>query len=106
MNLNNYASPEASKRLADAGIVLETEAVWYKFPDTDWKLGRIGYEIDKYSIHIPAPSMAEVWRELPTGTRMIKGNDTYEVWLTEKPLASCINVNPTDALIDLLIHTY
>ena len=28
MNPNNYTSLEASKRLVEAGIVLETEALW------------------------------------------------------------------------------
>jgi hypothetical protein len=29
MNPLNYASLEASKRLVEAGIVLETESVWF-----------------------------------------------------------------------------
>ena len=60
MNLSNYSSLEASQRLVAAGIVLETEAYWHccnGFCELkSFKDGKINY---------PAPSMAEVWRELP-----------------------------------------
>ena len=70
MNPDNYASIEASKRLVEAGIVLETEAGWYKiFRPGCHSFGmvlsmRSGNE-KFYGDNYPAPSMAEVWRELP-----------------------------------------
>ena len=63
MNPLNYASLEASKRLVDNGIVLETEFYW-PLDKTDWK--KIPWK------RIPHPSMAEVWRELPTSEKMPK----------------------------------
>lgn len=42
MNPNNYASLEASKRLVEAGIVLETEAVWVSYQSKD-ESGGINY---------------------------------------------------------------
>ncbi|MFA5195965.1 MAG: hypothetical protein WC401_09245 [Bacteroidales bacterium] len=111
MNTQNFASLEASKRLVEAGIVLETEKVWF-FSTTGWEL------VDRYDKHkvnkhyLPAPSMAEVWRELPNTL----SNDTYVRLKTlmsyqagYKALKDDVGVwfsydtNPTDALIDLLI---
>ena len=69
MNELNYASLEASKKLYEAGIVLETECYWhfndYKY---EWQLERRDYFTENIGL-IPAPSMSEVWRELP-----LKGN--------------------------------
>ena len=36
MNTQNYASLEASKRLHDAGIILETDAVWEGKEGQSW----------------------------------------------------------------------
>ncbi len=71
MNPNNYASLEASKRLVEAGIVIETEAVWRH------KRDKTGYYLSRKALYhrpsdIPAPSMAEVWRELPEGSHIHK----------------------------------
>jgi hypothetical protein len=99
MNELNYASLEASKKLMDAGIVLETEAVWRK------KRDKTGYYLSRKALYhrtsdVPAPSMAEVWRELPEGCSLNKLQTNY---------ARCkMNIefeseNPTDALIDLLV---
>jgi hypothetical protein len=65
MNPNplNYASLEASKRLVEAGIVLETDfyhCFWE--PDQEWILIANGEQLED---DIPAPTLAEVWRELP-----------------------------------------
>jgi hypothetical protein len=70
MNKLNYASPEASKRLVKARIVLVTDVQWYGLLKPDgtygWFLVPITYNRDdSYNIRIPAHSMAEVWRELP-----------------------------------------
>jgi len=53
----------------------------------------------------PAPSMAEVWRELPEGTDFTKGAKISAAWCCHGKLGSpeFQNANPTDALINLLI---
>ena len=67
MNPLNYATLEASKRLVDAGIVLETEKVHFQIGDVWFLRDRMcaGSNLIPSKICIPAPSMAEVWRELP-----------------------------------------
>lgn len=128
MNEKNYASLEASTRSNDAGIVLETDAVWFLGIDGQWHLADRWLSLCVHKKDkIPAPSMAEVWRELPDEIM----RDNYEYYLSmEKGLASITkagysnpslltkagydsplmltiaitkSVNPTDALIDLLI---
>ena len=103
MNTQNYASLEACQRLVDAGIVLETEKVWF-FNTTGWEL------VDRYDKHkvnkhyLPAPSMAEVWRELPDSTCVNKDGDHTKCWIDSKTSLKVFqSTNPTDALIDLLI---
>lgn len=99
MNPNNYASLEASKRLVDAGIRLNTEAYY----DPCY----LGNPVD-YITSLPAPSMAEVWRELPEASAYLHTNRETEAWLEDEgdivpKSESFANINPTDALIDLLI---
>ena len=119
VNKLNYASLEASKRLVEAGIVLETDAVWYvngagwQLSNRDWVAGVI-----TYFEMISAPSMAEVWRELPDligagELRMARIINTHEAvlyygWIDEdgkEQIETKVfrNTNPADALIDLLI---
>src|SRR5574343_117462 len=112
MNPLNYASLEASKRLVDAGIVLETEKCW-RFTSYNKAPFVTGVEPGRFSTDIPDPCMAEVWRELP---------ESIEVngWLAFKNIQQVSfsfasyksndgeskvfkNTNPTDALIDLFI---
>ena len=117
MNEQNYATREASQRLQDAGIVLETEAVWF-FSTTGWELiGRYKeHPVNKH--YLPAPSMAEVWRELPNGmlhkgewhrlyiSKCKSSMDTFtEYAKDEQAICGSVkrNPNPTDALIYLLI---
>lgn len=126
MNPLNYASLEASKRLVDNGILLETEAVWHLQGDNETYF----LQSQGSSAHLcvrwgdfPAPCMAEVWRELPDefssgGTRYglqldkIKRHDGVVVSSAQYDYEfedlRCVhsfkaNTNPTDALIDLLI---
>ena len=120
MNPDNYASLEASKRLVEAGIVLETEAGWYKIfrpgcHSFDMVLSMRSGNEKFYGDNYPAPSMAEVWRELPEtideydltcekifNGGMQAGYTTYDVsGLRWKVLLNA--ANPTDAMIDLLI---
>jgi len=114
MNELNYASFEASKRLVDAGIVLETDFYWAR-DSNGWYLRTYGTYEREVLESIPAPSMAEVWRELPEtideydltcekifNGGMQAGYTTYDVsGLRWKVLLNA--ANPTDAMIDLLI---
>ena len=100
MNPLNYASLEASKRLVDNGIALETEAHHIKYR-TEWEL-KPRHSFDAV-YGIPAPSMAEVWRELPIGSLITKCRNGEITHLSGFGEYSIANVNPTDALIDLLI---
>jgi len=112
MNTQNVGSLEACKRLADSGIVLETDFVWRLGVD-GWKLLTKDWVRDMMSNtyeSIPAPSMADVWRELPEqyegeylqifkdGDRTFCGRSRYGEYADR--LSS---KNPTDALINLLI---
>ena len=120
MNELNYATLPASKRLVEAGIVLETEAWWMLMLNGTFGLVHCSTEVMKDVVKqrpgsIPAPSMAEVWGELPElideydltcekifNGGMQAGYTTYDVsGLRWKVLLN--NTNPTDALIDLLI---
>jgi hypothetical protein len=104
MNPNNYASLAASKRLADNGIVLETDHFYRSYMILDDE------HHDRVKGDIPAPSMAEVWRELPPGTELHKAHSFTEAFnFADTENADSIYPpcnspdNPTDALIDLLI---
>jgi hypothetical protein len=98
MNRLNTATLEASQRLYEKGIVLETEQTWVYYVISGWEL--MSREKNKSSAILPAPSMAEVWRELPDGTEIFKqGNDNIG-WYSN---GRTIDANPTDTLIDLLI---
>ena len=114
MNPLNYASLEASKRLVDNGIVLETEAVWHLQGDNETYF----LQSQGSSAHLcvrwgdfPAPCMAEVWRELPPqGCYLTANQGYYYAWIEwtdfeghGKSSEAKENSNPTDALIDLLI---
>ena len=106
MNPNNYASLKASKRLVKAGIVLRTNCFWYFNDKGNYDLNvRDAWTLDD---GIPAPSMAEVWRELPYNSVLSMADDG-ESWVhvgddPRKNLESIHrSFNPTDALIDLRI---
>jgi hypothetical protein len=112
MNKDNYATLEAAQRLVDAGIVLETDWLWEDSPNSTRLVQspRIPYSKVKF---YPAPSMAEVWRELPEsikdkdfgkchiGLGKVTGKTVARYVFIDK--SGQINTNPTDALIDLLI---
>ena len=121
MNKLNYASLEASKKLVEAGIVLETDFYWcdnWGYLTLEGKeRGLHCYGDDDYKVY-PAPSMAEVWRELPDligagELRMARIINTHEAvlyygWIDEdgkEQIETKVfrNTNPADALIDLLI---
>jgi len=109
MNKDNYASFEASKQLIDAGIVLVTEFYWFRTSLIEkWELLSAD-ECLRYGESVPAPSMAEVWRELPVYAKIQKFNSTMSRAkfgtgdLLKYMCSIKENINPTDALIDLLI---
>jgi len=121
MNNLNYASFEASKRLVDAGIVLETEK-YFEIPyeedsKTFCQVNNNGTDAAvlpakiRRSIKIPRPCFTEVWRELPFQSYIKKLDDgSTLVWICDddtdgKYIESNMiaNTNPTDALIDLLV---
>ena len=114
MNPNNYSTLEASRRLHEAGIVLKTDCYWH-VPHT----GEPELLYDAFVAHLvcgerckiyPAAQFAEVWRELPETVQHARKKMQlhFEKWRGES-YASYENfglsksINPTDALIDLLI---
>ena len=127
MNELDYASFEASKRLVDAGIVLETEqhfdvvdhhvlsefTIQSQDNTTDASNKPVQFPV---MTKIPRPSMAEVWRELQADIYIDKKRYRLSMWkvrdefvctyvaqdskFLREPIS---DTNPTDALIDLLI---
>jgi hypothetical protein len=111
MNELNYASLSASKKLVENGIWLETDYFYVNtFSNMGWVFRQKGGFNDEDDF-IPAPSMAEVWRELPFQSYIKKLDDgSTLVWICDddadgKYIESNMiaNTNPTDALIDLLV---
>lgn len=114
MNPDNYASLEASKRLEDAGIVMETEKYWVEtyspFVINKYGLGPLVWQLtddpDSYireSDVIPAPSMAEIWRELPDSVQLFKDPIIKQTVARLFNSSTFAGTNTTDALIELLI---
>lgn len=109
----NYTSLEACQRLVEAGIVLETDVRW----SDSWEKGKweiVGGEVSPGEI--PAPSMAELWRELP-GFLDVRGIEykliiwkyfdrlccAYRSYHDALPEPSLSKPNSCDALAELLI---
>jgi len=118
MNPNplNYASLEASKRLAEAGIVMETEAKYVVWSNDKIELCYTSeyYQAEKIKgvRVIPAPSMAEVWRALPDDNKQIVTlieqflSDTVDSWLHTDLFIETVKVmRDVNRLIDLKIWT-
>jgi hypothetical protein len=125
MNPLNYGSLEACQRLHEKGIELRTDFYWHLVPDKDPELLFEAFagmlDCPPECKLIPAPSMAEVWRELPEmisychrvyWLTLIKGSnasiadyvcvDGSSLFIA-KGLKAYENINLVDALIDLLI---
>jgi hypothetical protein len=111
MNNDNYCTREAARRLADKGIVLKTEAVWWqRLDETEWMLDyRRDLPLQESHRRIPAVQFAEVWRELPA----FMGDFQY-IFITKGEISQISiagygstyitrTTNTTDSLIDLLI---
>jgi hypothetical protein len=121
MNPNNYTSLEVSRKLVEAEIVLETEFWWVHHDPCsrdDMAVGCYGeWELEDCtggsSEYVPAPSMSELWRELPgrlsdtrlSAMRMSKGT-TVIGYISPKDMCWVCKFdegNPCDALAELLI---
>ena len=118
MNPLNNATLEASQRLVDAGIVLETDFQWsVNMHSSGYRLSLSNSDLNTPDLFpIPAPSMSEIWRELP-GFVDLGGIEyklivwkyldriccTYRSYQDALPEQSVSKPNPTDTLIDLLI---
>ena len=104
MNENNYTSLEMSRKLVEAGIALETGLRWFEFKG-EWHLLRPTTSLLDVCDNVPAPCMAELWRELPTFSiveKRIEGKT--EAWVIgQKRDPSVLYTNPCDALAGLLI---
>ena len=110
MNELNYASLGASQKLHEAGIVLKTDALWSLFLDEFHLI--MNTELHPLVENYPAPSIAEVWRELPEKIEIIcllaiekvknaKGGYDTLAFYRGKPESVVVNSNFTDALIEL-----
>jgi hypothetical protein len=108
MNPLNYATLEAGQRLHAKGIELRTDFYWHLVPDKDPELLFEAFagmlDCPPECKLIPAPSMAEVWRELPNRTEIFKEDGENEgLFSNGRTIGRTRDANPTDALIDLLI---
>lgn len=105
MNPFNYASLEASRRLAQSGIGFDqVEMMWTCIGDNadQWELT---HEPDPLGLSIPAPSIAELWQQLPAGTRFVKetGSSEASVIINARQLICVRGEDPLATLIDFLI---
>lgn len=102
MNNDNYCSLGMCQKLVEAGIVLETEAVFVELFE-GYKLRRKdSFSFREEDDYIPAPTMAELWRELPTIPYLRKCCGRTEAWYNDNENVFS-NANPADALAELLI---
>ena len=103
MNKNNYCTVKAAQRLEKTGIVIKTEKYWVNTID-GWELF-----VDDEEGAIPAPMFTEVWRELPARVEITREHGMTCAVALLPTGRSCSGrgsmLNPTDALIDLLIFT-
>jgi len=115
MNELNYTSLPLSRKLVENGIDLKTEAVFCSDGLSGSKYDLIQRPLFPYKEQYPAPSFAELWRELPvsierdgiTYNKTLKGfRDvnvaTYES-LESRTVELFLSANPSDALAELLI---
>ncbi len=108
----NYPTLPACQKLAEKGIVMETDAVYERhvWPSgEEWRLILKGLVPAGNEI-IPAPSLAEVWRELPSTTEIMELVRIYaqeqlgEFWQAANPIAYVFDLfRSIDRMVDLLI---
>jgi len=108
MNKGNCCSLEISQKLVDAGIVLDTDAYWIRVANSPLMLCDSKYGADEY---YPAPSMAELWRELPESIGKGRAIQYMEMGKAHGKTYAAYDFaddyvlfdNPADALAELLI---
>ena len=108
MNKDNYCSLEMSQKLVDAGIVLDTDAYWIRVANSPLMLCDSKYGADE---HYPAPSIFELWRELPESITKNGIIQYMEMGKAHSKTYAAYDFaddyvlfdNPADALAELLI---
>jgi hypothetical protein len=126
MNQDNYCSLEISRKLVEAGIMLKTDHYWTRksvatgrlvknmFSNSGYVEGHERRWVISYKPNgvvgeniWPAPSFAELWRELPEANAYLHNNGITEVWLEGEDgnsvSESYADTNPADALAKLLV---
>ena len=105
MNPKNYCTLEYAQKLVDAGIVLETDFVWFHFKG-GWQIIK-GDGSHLSNDCIPAPQFQDVWDELPEGSYLRKYRDEAGIIKTAASILDAqvdfVNDNLTNAAIALLI---
>jgi hypothetical protein len=115
MNEANYVSLKAAQDLVAAGIVLETDMYWVVYHNTGNsqlvnREDAIVKELLGIADVVPAPSFAEIWREMPS----IITSDEMEYILDVAKIGNiasasyghlgiCESENPADTLAELKI---
>jgi hypothetical protein len=103
MNADNYGTLESCQALQAAGIVMETDCVWVDFCGQYELFDRLEFRLRYSNVpSVPAPSLAEMWRELPEA-HMFKEKDGTTVAHVGPGSNPMFDINPTDALIHLAI---
>jgi hypothetical protein len=122
MNELNYCTQPLSRKLVENGIVLETEAEWRSF-SFDFREAKLlqRTHLDAiyllYGYKVPAPSFAELWRELPQDVdnadlevfKTVDGKTKAGYYLISDEfddgfeIVAFESTNPADALAELLI---
>lgn len=114
MNKDKYCSLGMCQKLVEAGIVLETEAVFVELFE-GYKLRRKdSFSFREEDDYIPAPTMAELWRELPETLDVVDVMKPHSYIRMTKFQGETVTgygcqldvgkrINPSDSLADLLI---
>ena len=110
MNPSNYCTLPMAKRLHEAGVRMETEAVWAFIKKNEVNAGRINPDAGEWKLikkplfpyreQYPALSMSEAWEALPVKSYLYKGTFSNEAWLGRQDYS---NKNATDCLCELLL---
>jgi hypothetical protein len=114
MNKDNYCSLGMCKKLVEAGIVLETEVVFVKLFEGHKLRMKDSFSFREEDDYIPAPSMAELWRELPETLDVVDVMKPHSYIRMTKFQGETVTgygcqldvgkrINPSDSLADLLI---
>ena len=112
----NYASFESSKKLFETGVTLKTEFYWCK-DKNGWYFFRAEEIYFREVLEsIPAPSFAEIWRELPEDIFIEEEYYKLSIGKSDNKLVCCYSSqdgnfrtlpkyseNITDALAELLL---